>query len=76
MMEKWLQTLQIISVNKRIVGMILGLLFGIVVLSIGLLKSLVLFFFVVIGYWIGKLWDDQEDWHDVIERLIPPKYRD
>lgn len=76
MMEQWLQAARFITENKRILGMILGLAFGIVVLSIGLLKSLVLLFFVVVGYWIGRFWDDQEDWHDVIERMIPPKYRD
>ncbi|MGB8955103.1 MAG: DUF2273 domain-containing protein [Tumebacillaceae bacterium] len=76
MMEQWLQYARILIENKRVLGMILGLAFGIVVLSIGLLKSLVLLFFVVIGYWVGKFWDQQEDWHDVIERMIPPKYRD
>jgi uncharacterized membrane protein len=76
MMEKWLQAGHFLMENKRVLGMILGLVFGIVVLIIGVLKSLVLLFFVIIGYWIGKFWDQQEDWHDVIERLIPPKYRE
>ena len=76
MMDKWMQGLRFVVDNKRVLGMVIGLLFGALVLTVGLLKSLLLLFFVVAGYFIGNLFEDKEDWRDVIDRMIPPKYRD
>jgi len=76
MMDKWMQALRFIVDNKRVLGMVIGLLFGVLVLTVGLLKSLLLLFFVAAGYYVGRLFEEQEDWRDVIDRVIPPKYRD
>jgi len=75
-MDKLAQAFAFLLANKRIFGAVIGLLFGILFLIIGFWKSVALAFFIFIGWFVGKMMDDKEDWRDVIEKLVPPKYRD
>jgi uncharacterized membrane protein len=57
--------------NKgKVTGVILGLLFGILVISVGFFKTLFLSICVSIGYFIGKKIDNNEDLVYLIEKLL------
>jgi uncharacterized membrane protein len=75
-MEKMLQVAQFLLGNKRLLGIVIGVLFGILYLIFGLFKTIVFALIVCIGYLIGRFWDDREDWRDVIDRVLPPKFRE
>jgi Small integral membrane protein (DUF2273). len=63
--------LEIYSNNKgKISGVLLGLLFGILVISIGFLKTLFLSLCVCLGYIIGKKIDNNEDLIYFIEKIL------
>jgi uncharacterized membrane protein len=75
-MDKWLQIYHVLSANKRLFGALVGVFFGILYLFFGLIKTIVFTIFVALGYFIGKMMDEREDWRDVIDRIMPPKYRE
>lgn len=75
-MERLLQIYQILSVNKRLLGTLIGIFYGFLYLIFGLFNTIVFTIFVVLGYFIGKALDDREDWRDVIDRIMPPKHRE
>lgn len=63
--------LEIYSSNKgRISGVILGFLFGILVISIGFFKTLFLSLCISLGYIIGKKVDNNEDLIYFIEKIL------
>lgn len=71
MLRKILEFLE--TVNLRSIGILIGLLLGILYLFVGFWKAFVFIGFIVAGYLIGRWLDNQEDWREVIERLIPNK---
>jgi len=75
-MDKLLQIYQALSGNLRLLGTLIGFFFGILYLVFGLFKVIVFTIFVLLGYFIGKMFDDREDWRDVIDRIMPPKHRE
>jgi uncharacterized membrane protein len=75
-LEKWIRVYQVLVANKRLLGALIGLLFGILYLIFGLAKTLVFVFFVLVGFLAGHFLDEREDWRDVIDKLLPPKYRE
>lgn len=75
-MDKWLKLLETLSGNKRLLGTVIGVLFGLFFLIFGLLKTIIFGFFVVGGFYVGKMLDEREDWRDVIDKIVPDKYRD
>jgi uncharacterized membrane protein len=75
-MEKWLQIWQWLLANKRWLGVLVGTIFGLFYLIFGLLKTLVFSLFVFVGFYIGKMADDREDWRDVIDRILPQHFRE
>ncbi|WP_018132464.1 DUF2273 domain-containing protein [Effusibacillus pohliae] len=74
MWRKILSFLQ--TANLRIIGMLAGGLLGLLYLVVGFWKSLVFAGFIFAGYLVGRWLDSQEDWRDVVDRLIPDKSRD
>ncbi|GAX90912.1 DUF2273 domain-containing protein [Effusibacillus lacus] len=62
--------------NLRTLGMLTGAILGVLYLIVGFWKSIVFAGFIVAGYLVGRWLDSQEDWRDVVERLIPNKTRD
>ncbi len=75
-MDKLLQVYHFLSANMRLLGTVIGIFFGILYLVFGLFKTIVFAIFVLLGYFIGKMLDDREDWRDVIDRIMPPKHRE
>lgn len=75
-MDKLLQLYHFLSANKRLLGTVIGIFFGILYLVFGLFKTIVFTIFVALGYFIGRTLDDREDWRDVIDRIMPPKHRE
>lgn len=75
-MDKWLKLLETLSGNKKLLGTVIGVLFGLFFLIFGLLKTIIFGFFVVGGFYVGKMFDEREDWRDVIDKIVPDKYRD
>lgn len=63
--------LEIYSNNKgKVSGVLLGLLFGILVISIGFFKTLFLSLCITLGYIIGKKIDNNEDLIYFIEKIL------
>ena len=58
----------------RIVGMAVGLLFGLMVLILGVFKTLFLLVCAVGGYLIGKKIDQKEDLLEILDKILPPGY--
>ncbi|MCX7571510.1 DUF2273 domain-containing protein [Tumebacillus sp. DT12] len=75
-MEKWLQIWQWLLANKRWLGVLAGTILGLFYLIFGFLKTLVFALFVFLGFYIGKMADDREDWRDVIDRIVPQQFRE
>lgn len=61
------------TANLRMIGVIVGLVLGILYLFVGFWKSLVFVGFIIAGYLVGRWLDNQEDWRDIVQRLIPNK---
>jgi uncharacterized membrane protein len=61
------------TANLRMIGVTIGLVLGILYLFVGFWKSLVFVGFIVAGYLVGRWLDNQEDWRDIVQRLIPNK---
>ncbi|TCP52848.1 small integral membrane protein DUF2273 [Tumebacillus sp. BK434] len=75
-MDKWLKLLETLSGNKRLLGTVIGVLLGLFFLIFGLLKTIIFGFFVIGGFYVGKMIEEREDWRDVIDKIVPDKYRD
>ncbi|HEU4963667.1 MAG TPA: DUF2273 domain-containing protein [Bacilli bacterium] len=75
-MERLLTVVRYLLEHKSLLGLCIGVLFGLLFLIVGLFKTIVFALIVTLGYYIGKMWDDREDWRDVIERILPAKYRE
>jgi len=56
--------------NPKIIGAIAGLVAGIIVVCFGFLKALLIALFVLVGWFIGKVWTGEIDLLDVYERFI------
>lgn len=56
----------------KILGAILGLICGIIILVFGLLKTLFIVFSAVVGYFIGKLFDNKISIRDYLDKILPP----
>ena len=54
----------------KLIGTILGFLLGLLVVSIGFWKALVLFIFVAIGFFLGKKQDDEKNLFEWITRFF------
>ena len=59
----------------KLVGIGAGLFFGIIYLRVGFWYTLVFVVFVGTGYYIGRKLDDKEDLRDILDRILPGKFR-
>lgn len=70
-MEDWLRELAEHH-RFKVLGLLLGLVFSLLVIHYGPWKALFIMFCVGIGYWVGKRLDDEpEGLVEMIERLMP-----
>lgn len=61
--------------SGKIVCCAAGLLFGVLVLTLGFFRTLFLCLCLAGGYVIGKHLDDKEDLLELLDRILPPGYR-
>lgn len=67
---------QFIYLNrKKIAGAFFGLLIGVLILTIGFFKTLLLTVTTLIGYYFGSRWNFEEDIKDFIIRVIPERFK-
>lgn len=59
----------------KCVGLALGLTLGAAVLIFGFFKTVFVLLCGLIGLFVGKKIDDQEDLADIVERIVPPGLR-
>jgi uncharacterized membrane protein len=68
--------LWLLSADRRFLGALLGGVFGLLYLIVGFWKTIVFLGFVLLGYSLGRMFEVNEDWRDVIDRIMPNKSRD
>ena len=62
--------------NKgKFFGAFLGFLAGILFLTIGFFKTILLILCTVIGLYFGSSWDIEKDIRKIINKILPPKLR-
>jgi len=59
-----------ITNQGKIIGALIGFLAGLLYLTLGLFKTLVLSICIAVGYYLGKKVDNKEDIIQLIERLL------
>ncbi len=58
----------------KVFGGIIGLIFGILVLSIGFWHSILLVLFIFLGWWIGSKIDSGNDFNSVFDKFNKDKW--
>lgn len=67
---------QFIYLNSRkLIGALIGLIIGILIITIGFFKTLLLFLTTLVGYYLGIRWRFEEDLKDFILRIIPDRFK-
>ncbi len=61
--------------SGKLVGVLIGLVIGIFIITAGFFQTLVILFCAVAGYVVGKRIDEKEDLNGILEKLLPPGYR-
>lgn len=56
----------------KIIGIFLGLLVSILVISLGFIKTIFISLCVYIGYFIGNKVDKKENIWELLDRILPP----
>jgi uncharacterized membrane protein len=59
----------------KIIGLFCGLLLGIFILSLGFWRSLLLAICIAVGYWIGKMYDKEENFLASLIAILPENIR-
>ncbi|MDI3546735.1 MAG: hypothetical protein PWR10_387 [Halanaerobiales bacterium] len=74
--EYWQDLIQVFTLNKgKIIGAFIGFIVGILVLFIGLLKTLLILAFTLLGYYLGSRWDLNGDFKKLLDKLLPPQFK-
>ena len=58
----------------RMIGVIIGLVIGIMFLTLGFFRTVFLLFLMSAGYMLGSHIDNKEDLLDLLDRILPPGY--
>ncbi|MEG6585635.1 DUF2273 domain-containing protein [Dendrosporobacter sp. 1207_IL3150] len=61
--------------SGKIMGILIGLIVGILIISFGFFKTLFILLCAGVGYIVGKRIDEKEDIMDILDKLLPPGYR-
>jgi uncharacterized membrane protein len=59
-----------LTLNPKTIGIIAGLVLGLIVIFVGVLKAIVVVLFILAGWFIGKVWMGEIDLQDLYERFI------
>ncbi len=60
--------------SGKILGMLFGFMFGILVITFGFFRTLFVVLCVSAGYVVGKRIDQKEDIMEILDKLLPPGY--
>lgn len=58
----------------RMVGIFVGLIIGVMFLTLGFFRTIFLLILMSGGYLLGKKIDDKEDLLELLDRILPPGY--
>jgi len=59
-----------INKNKgKFIGLLIGLILGLLVLFIGILKTVVILIFALIGLYLGYLWDGGQGLENIFKKI-------
>lgn len=56
--------------NPKVIGAIAGLIVGLIVIFLGVLKAFILALFILAGWFVAKIWMGEIDLLDVYERFM------
>ncbi|MDB5084325.1 MAG: hypothetical protein JWN30_1211 [Bacilli bacterium] len=74
MNQFWERVLNVAAgLRGRSFGVLVGVILGLLYLVFGFWKVIIFAGFVAFGYYLGRIWEGNEDWRDVVERILPPK---
>ena len=74
--EFWQEIIRYILANKgKVLGSIIGFLFGILFLIIGFFKTLLVFICTLIGYFIGARIDIDGNIKKLLDKILPPIFK-
>ncbi|EAX47915.1 hypothetical protein TcarDRAFT_1604 [Thermosinus carboxydivorans Nor1] len=60
--------------SGKILGVAIGFLLGVFIITFGFIRTLFVLLCVVGGYVVGKRIDEKEDIMDILDKLLPPGY--
>lgn len=60
--------------SGKIIGVTLGFILGVLIISFGFFRTLFITLCVIAGFVIGKRIDEKEDIMDILDKLLPPGY--
>ncbi|MFW6001390.1 MAG: DUF2273 domain-containing protein [Halanaerobium sp.] len=60
---------------RKVIGALIGLLIGILILTIGFLKTIILALTTFLGYYLGSRYNIEEDLKDLLMRIIPERFK-
>lgn len=72
--QAWLSN-YIANNPKKITGAVIGLIVGILILTIGFFKTLLLCITTLLGYYLGSRINFEEDIKKVIMKVIPDRFK-
>lgn len=74
--ELWKKLLQFITYHKgKVTGSLLGFFLAVLILIIGFFKALLVVVLSFLGYYLGSRWDQGDDFKRLLDRLLPPQYK-
>lgn len=59
----------------KVLGILAGLFFGCIYLLVGFWNTLVFLVFVGTGFYIGRKLDQKEDLRDILDKILPGKFK-
>ncbi len=60
--------------SGKILGVSLGFILGVLIISFGFFRTLFVMLCVIAGFVVGKRIDEKEDIMDILDKLLPPGY--
>lgn len=73
----WYLLRELVANNEgKVYGTLIGFISAILVLIIGFWKTLLIFVLTAIGYYIGSRWDQEGDFRKLLDRLLPPQFKE
>ncbi|HLV09495.1 MAG TPA: DUF2273 domain-containing protein [Halanaerobiales bacterium] len=73
----WQELVQQLNRHRgKLIGALIGFIIGLLVLLIGALQTLLIVIFTGLGYFIGSRWDTEGDFRKLLDRILPPQFKD